>query len=416
VLRRAADSERRTVWSTSVGTSARTAIDAGATFHWPPTPGDSSLEVVRLPDDAAPPSASPHVDGAITLTDAPPIRDSNQTPSVPVPDPEETSYQALQSAIRSPAPREGPAPSKGESPTRKGRPAAPRQPRGSARSHVVAITLILLAIVAAAEGIYILRPGWFRRTTAPTVDAETPPSRVAQISPPATGPGALPPRVSSAAAAAKDAVRTGRLSIRTEPAGAAVSIDGRYYGVSPLFLAAVVPGERRIVLKVGGHEVRQTVRVEAGGTASVIVPMLRVSTTDSGWIAITSAVDLDVFENGVMVGSTRSPQIMMPAGQHKLRLVNEMLGYEGMQEVRVEPGKVARVGHALPESTISLNALPWAEAWIDGKSVGETPIGNLPIKLGRHEILFRHPELGEKSLSTMVKAGGATRVTTDMRK
>ena len=57
-----------------------------------------------------------------------------------------------------------------------------------------------------------------------------------------------------------------------------------------------------------------------------------------------------------------------------------------------------------------------AEVWIDGKSAGETPIGNLALGIGPHNIVFRHPELGEKTVSTVVKAGVPTRVTVDLRK
>ena len=45
---------------------------------------------------------------------------------------------------------------------------------------------------------------------------------------------------------------------------------------------------------------------------------------------------------------------------------------------------------------MALNALPWAEVWIDGESIGETPIGKVSVPIGWHEIVFRHPELGEK--------------------
>ncbi|MCA1651199.1 MAG: PEGA domain-containing protein [Acidobacteria bacterium] len=279
-----------------------------------------------------------------------------------------------------------------------------------------AVAFALLALVAVFEGAYILRPGWFRSASPATVVPDVPlaaaPKAVAAES------GAGRPKEASESTGTTGAARGGRLSIRSEPSGAQVSIDGRSYGLTPLTLA-VTPGERRIVLKLDGREVRQTVRVEPGGTASVIAPMSKPTTSTSGtsgWIAIVSKAELDIFEDGVLVGSTRSPQVMMPTGLHTLRLVNETLGYERTQQIRVEPGKVARVSLALPDSTIHLNAQPWAEVWIDGKSVGETPIGNLPLRIGTHEIVFRHPELGEKTVSTVIKAGAPTRVTVDLRK
>jgi hypothetical protein len=271
----------------------------------------------------------------------------------------------------------------------------------------------LVTLLTSAEGIYILSPDWFRAAAPENVVAEAPPAPAPEAAPPKTQPPAERPKE---VVATTGVARRGRLSISSEPSGAEVSIDGHVYGVTPLTLAAVTPGERQIVLKLAGREVRQTVQIEPGGTASVSAPMGKEISSPSGWIAIVSKAELDIFEGGVLVGSTRTPQVMMPAGLHTLRLVSETLGYQGTQQIRVEPGKVARVRLTLPDSTINLNALPWAEVLIDGKSVGETPIGNLPLGIGPHQIVFRHPELGETTVSTVVKADAPSRVTVDLRK
>jgi hypothetical protein len=406
----------------------RTADEDG-TFQWPP-PKDDVTEVFRFPDDGTEPGQA-----NATLAETPKPHDATQpaprdtVPFAPgitprTPDQEDAEYLRLQEALRQPP--------KAEESTRQTNPPAKRQlerpgvrrPAGAwLRSHRFGLAFALLALVAGLEGLYILRPGWFRTTTPATVVPEEPPAPAPQAPPAETAEGR--PTDATESTGTTGAARAGRLSIRSEPSGAQVSIDGRSYGVTPLTLAAVTPGERRIVLKLDGREVRQTVRVEAGGTASVIAPMRQVTTSStstsgtsgtSGWIAIASKAELDIFENGVFVGSTRSPQVMMPTGQHTLRLVNETLGYERTQQIRVEAGKVAQVSVALPDSTIHLNAQPWAEVWIDGKSVGETPIGNLPLAIGTHQIVFRHPELGEKTVSTVVKVGAPTRVTVDLRK
>ena len=161
-------------------------------------------------------------------------------------------------------------------------------------------------------------------------------------------------------------------------------------------------------------ELRQTVRVDRGATVSVIAP-LSPGSRPAGWIAIMSPIELDVFENGALVGTSRSPQIMLNAGSHTLELVNEQAGFRHTRQVLLQAGRVEQVSVALPTSTVHVNAIPWAEVWIDGKSVGETPIGNLAIAIGPHEIVFRHPELGEKTISTVVKAGAPTRLAADLR-
>ena len=54
--------------------------------------------------------------------------------------------------------------------------------------------------------------------------------------------------------------------------------------------------------------------------------------------------------------------------------------------------------------------------WIDGERIGETPIGNVTLPIGPHEIVFRHPDLGEKRHAVTVTMLSAARVSVDLRK
>jgi hypothetical protein len=65
---------------------------------------------------------------------------------------------------------------------------------------------------------------------------------------------------------------------------------------------------------------------------------------------------------------------------------------------------------------LSINAQPWADVWLDGERLGVTPIGNLEIPIGSHELVFRHPEHGERRSTVSVGLQQAARVGLDMRK
>jgi hypothetical protein len=66
---------------------------------------------------------------------------------------------------------------------------------------------------------------------------------------------------------------------------------------------------------------------------------------------------------------------------------------------------------------VNMNVKPGeAEVWIDGQKVGETPIGNLSVSVGAHEIIFRHPDLGEQRQTVTVTLATPARVTIDLRK
>jgi hypothetical protein len=128
-----------------------------------------------------------------------------------------------------------------------------------------------------------------------------------------------------------------------------------------------------------------------------------------GVFSLTAPIDLQVFEAGKLVGSSGAP-IGVREGTHEFEFVNEALGYRKTQTVNVKPGQMTPIAVAVPNGRLSINALPWAEVTINGKAAGETPRANLEIPIGRHEIVFRHPQFGEQRQVAVVKVEGLTRV------
>jgi hypothetical protein len=68
---------------------------------------------------------------------------------------------------------------------------------------------------------------------------------------------------------------TGGLDIRSEPPGARVTIDGQPRGTTPLTIRDLAPGDHQVVLEGGGRKVAQPVRIDAGITAQLVVPLPR---------------------------------------------------------------------------------------------------------------------------------------------
>jgi hypothetical protein len=209
----------------------------------------------------------------------------------------------------------------------------------------------------------------------------------------------------------------GQLQVRTEPAGAQVTVDGIPRGKSPVLVESLAAGEHSVVLEADNSNVKQTVSVEAGMTASLVVPMTAAESAPvSGWISLTAPVELQVFEGRRLVGTSQSDRLMMTAGRHDIEIVNETLGYRQSRTIQVPPGRTAPVKIEWPKGIIAINALPWADVWIDGERIGETPIGNLSLPIGPHEIVFRHPDLGEQKYAATVSLKGPVRVSVDLRK
>ena len=209
----------------------------------------------------------------------------------------------------------------------------------------------------------------------------------------------------------------GDLQVRTDPSRATVSVDGRVVGRTPFTVKGLTAGTHRVVLENESGSFSDDVVIEAGATASLVVPMTKPASgaNVSGWISISAPADLQVYEGGRLVGTSRSDRIMVAVGRHELEMVNEALGYRSTRTVDVAPGQVATLRPEWPKGSMALNALPWAEVSVDGERVGETPIGSVQVPIGTHEIIFRHPELGERRTTATVTTGASTRVSMDMR-
>jgi hypothetical protein len=213
---------------------------------------------------------------------------------------------------------------------------------------------------------------------------------------------------------AQPVVEVGQLLVTTEPAGAHVTVDGQSHGVTPVSIADVAPGQHAIIIKSDKGTVQRTVTVERGQTASLVVSL--IAQTSFGWVSIASPVVMQVFEGDQKFGTTETDRIVMAAGRHTLKIVNARLGYQVSRSVDVPAGGAATVKIDIPDGLVNLNALPWAEAWIDGRRIGETPLANIKIPLGDHEVLFRHPQLGERRQAFTVVASEPARVALDLRK
>jgi hypothetical protein len=206
----------------------------------------------------------------------------------------------------------------------------------------------------------------------------------------------------------------GQLVVTSDPPGARVSVDGQARGVSPVTVDDLTPGQHAVVIHGESGSVQRTVTVQRGQTASLVVSMGQGGSF--GWVSLTSPVVMQIFENDRRLGTSETDRIMMPAGKHTLKIVNTRLGYQRTQVVQVPAGAAASLKVDLPDGVVNLNALPWAEASIDGRRVGDTPLANLRLPIGEHEVVFRNPQFGERRQTFLVTASEPTRVSVDLRK
>jgi hypothetical protein len=135
----------------------------------------------------------------------------------------------------------------------------------------------------------------------------------------------------------------------------------------------------------------------------------------TGGLQLSSPIELMILEDGRLLGSSEGDPITLPEGPHEIELVNSTLGYRSRRNVAIRGGEVASLPIVPPKGIVHINALPWAEVWVDGTLVGQTPLANLSLAVGEHEFVFRHPTLGERRSTAIVRADDVTRVSANLR-
>jgi hypothetical protein len=122
-----------------------------------------------------------------------------------------------------------------------------------------------------------------------------------------------------------------------------------------------------------------------------------------------------VLDGERLLGSSADGPIIAAAGRHEFEFVNSAIGYRARRVVDVKAGEITSVSVSVPDGMLNVNAIPWAAVWIDGTSYGETPLGNLSVAPGEHEVVFRHPQFGERREKATVRAETTTHVAVNFR-
>lgn len=207
-----------------------------------------------------------------------------------------------------------------------------------------------------------------------------------------------------------EAALRGGLHLVTDPPGGTVSVDGTERGKSPVRVLDLVPGPHRVSGSGPFGPVEEQDVVVTGGTVTTVtVPTV-------GWLRIRSPYRLEVSEKGQVFGQTSGEALTVPAGRHHFDLANAALALKVRQFVDVPAGKVVTVPFDAPMGMMNLSSDEPAEVWLDGRSIGQTPLTTLPATLGTHEVVFRHPRYGDVSYTVNVTLAAPVRLTVTFNK
>jgi PEGA domain len=213
-------------------------------------------------------------------------------------------------------------------------------------------------------------------------------------------------------------VGTSPASVRidTKPPGARVLVDGKVRGRSPLTVGELNPGQHTVRVERGPQFIQRDLMLESGAQRSLPLefePLAGEPTEGHGWLAVSMPVELQAYEKGRLVGTSRAGPWQLEEGSHEIEFINQALGVRVRRTVDVAAGKTATLDVPVPSGLVSVSSTATAEIHIDGDTVGTAPIVNRPLAAGQHDIVARHADLGERRLSVTVSAGTALSVKID---
>jgi hypothetical protein len=185
---------------------------------------------------------------------------------------------------------------------------------------------------------------------------------------------------------------TGRLRVTSDSGAAAVLVDGRKRGVTPLTLEDLSAGRHIVTLENPSGSVQRNVDIKANETATLEASIYL------GWLALFSPIEVKISEGGRVLQPDEDSKVMLSSGRHELLFVNTALGYRDSRVVEVKPGEVTPISIVLPKTAVTVTTTPSAEVWIDGALVGSTPLVDLPLDIGTREFVFKNATLGERRL------------------
>jgi hypothetical protein len=199
------------------------------------------------------------------------------------------------------------------------------------------------------------------------------------------------------------------IQVPANPAEANVKIDGKFQGKTPLTIpwqtASVTlliekdgwsSWEGRVDLKPGTNMIEYSLNREEF--------QIRIRTTPAG---------ARVFLDDRDLGPSPVRRSVGP-GSHRLRLEMEGFRTEAKTIQVQEDSDLAYSLYASETASVRISVSPWAEVFLDGKSVGVIPpVKDIPMEVGPHTLEFVK---GEQKFSHQVeiKSGGSRRLHMNM--
>jgi hypothetical protein len=201
----------------------------------------------------------------------------------------------------------------------------------------------------------------------------------------------------------------GSLSVETDPAGAAVSINGRDVGTAPLSLRGLPVGTVQLAARVASHEeAQETVAIADGQTASASLRLAR----SIGRLTVRTPTDSQVTVSNAEIGQkmvAAPASLDLPTGDYLVTAAKA-----GLASVSGRVTVVRNVGVSWAPWTSRLSILDapsGSTVKVDGESVDSTlaTAGGADVPAGRWTVSVESPGVQVWKAEILLNPGGVTR-------
>ncbi len=257
-------------------------------------------------------------------------------------------------------------------------PSPPPRPVLPVRPILVGVAAVVLAIAA---WLFFVRP---HPAPEPTKQAEAPPAAPAQPPVAASQPPAVP--------AMAGATHAAPLHVTSEPAGAAIAVDGRATGmVTPADLQIDTSARQLRLTKDGFKptQVRLSSRTFSEGAVSVTLQAAEAGGTVK--VTLTGSYPFEVYESGRQLSAAGTAHELDVASSHVIRLRAEsyLLDYP----VKVAGGADRTMEIRAPElGRVTIRGMETCRVFLGSFDLGYPPINGQAVAAGTYSVQLKCPD------------------------
>ena len=189
--------------------------------------------------------------------------------------------------------------------------------------------------------------------------------------------------------------RLGELSVRSQPSGALVTVEGMAVGLTPVEGLKVNNSDRfSLEVSAQGYEVFSSTFEPKKKDVSVFMQLTPKGGGEApAVLSLDSEPRTEVLLNGASVGTTPIRHVSLSPGEHELEFERSGSGLFYQKVLVLEAGHREALEVKIPKNTLKVASAPaGAEVFINGRRRGSTPFEE-EVYVGSHRVEVR-PEGG----------------------